>query len=123
MGFSLLKGEQTSACGGLLSWRSPPSPWRGLPVPKTPARPESADFRSEGMTETFTATDILSHIGNTPLVKLRRMGSQCPGVEILAKAEGFNPGGSVKDRPALNMVLEGERTGRLAPGKTLLDAT
>jgi cysteine synthase B len=75
------------------------------------------------MTETFTATDILSHIGNTPLVKLRRMGSQYPGVEILAKAEGFNPGGSVKDRPALNMVLEGERTGRLTPGKTLLDAT
>jgi S-sulfo-L-cysteine synthase (O-acetyl-L-serine-dependent) len=75
------------------------------------------------MTETFNATDILSRIGNTPLVKLTRITSDCPGVEILAKAEWFNPGGSVKDRPALNMVLEGERTGKLTPGKILLDAT
>jgi cysteine synthase B len=75
------------------------------------------------MTETFKATDILSRIGNTPLVKLTRITSDCLGVEILAKAEWFNPGGSVKDRPALNMVLEGERTGKLTPGKILLDAT
>jgi len=75
------------------------------------------------MTDTFATTDILSHIGNTPLVKLTRISSHCPGVEILAKAEWFNPGGSVKDRPALNMVLEGERTGKLTPGKILLDAT
>jgi cysteine synthase B len=75
------------------------------------------------MTETFNTTDILSRIGNTPLVKLTRITSDCPGVEILAKAEWFNPGGSVKDRPALNMVLDGERTGKLTPDKILLDAT
>jgi len=75
------------------------------------------------MTETFTTTHILSRIGNTPLVKLCRISRDCPGVEILAKAEWFNPGGSVKDRPALNMILEGERSGRLTPGKVLLDAT
>jgi cysteine synthase B len=44
-------------------------------------------------------------------------------VELYAKAEYFNPGGSVKDRPALNMILEGEASGKLAPGKILLDAT
>jgi cysteine synthase B len=75
------------------------------------------------MTETLKTTDILSRIGNTPLVKLCRISSECPGVEILAKAEWFNPGGSVKDRPALNMVLDGERTGKLTPDKILLDAT
>src|SRR5215475_7073695 len=75
------------------------------------------------MTKTLKATDILSRIGNTPLVKLRRISSECPDVEILAKAEWFNPGGSVKDRPALNMVLDGERTGKLSPDKVLLDAT
>lgn len=75
------------------------------------------------MTETFTITDILSRIGNTPLVKLSRISSECGEVEIFAKAEWFNPGGSIKDRPALNMVLDGERKGSLIPGKTLLDAT
>jgi S-sulfo-L-cysteine synthase (O-acetyl-L-serine-dependent) len=75
------------------------------------------------MTKTSTTIDILSRIGNTPLVKLNRISSACGGVELLAKAEWFNPGGSIKDRPALNMVLEGERSGRLTAGKTLLDAT
>lgn len=60
-------------------------------------------------------------IGNTPLVRLTRVGA--PGAEIYAKVEGRNPGGSVKDRPALNMILEGERSGALRPGKILLDAT
>lgn len=71
----------------------------------------------------FPETNILSRIGNTPLLRLSRIGSECPGVDILAKAEWFNPGGSVKDRPALNMVLEGERTGKLTEDKVLLDAT
>lgn len=66
---------------------------------------------------------ILSQIGNTPLLFLPRLGALTPGVEIYAKDESRNPGGSVKDRPALNMILEGERDGRLVPGKVILEAT
>jgi cysteine synthase B len=66
---------------------------------------------------------ILSFIGNTPLVRLSRIGAEFPGIEIFGKAEYFNPGGSVKDRPALNMILDGERTGRLNHRRTILDAT
>ena len=65
----------------------------------------------------------LERIGNTPLVRLAKLTSEVPGVEILGKGEWANPGGSVKDRPALSIVLEGERRGQLRPGKTLLDAT
>src|SRR5215216_2461222 len=61
-------------------------------------------------------------VGNTPLLRLPNIVAQS-GVEILAKAEWFNPGGSVKDRPALQMILDGERTGRLTQGKIVLDAT
>jgi len=65
-----------------------------------------------------------AHIGHTPLLKLRLFDSDlADGVEIFAKAEHLNPGGSVKDRAALSMILEGERTGRLKPGMTILDAT
>ena len=62
-------------------------------------------------------------IGNTPLVRLRHIEQEAPGVEIYGKAEFFNPGGSVKDRPAFNMILEGEKSGALRPGKIILDAT
>ncbi len=68
--------------------------------------------------------DLESQIGNTPLLRLRNIARDLPaGVELFAKAEHLNPGGSVKDRPALRMILEGERSGRLYPGKTILDAT
>ena len=69
------------------------------------------------------STSILEQIGNTPLVRLAKIDEDLPGVEIYGKAEFFNPGGSVKDRAALNMILDGERTGRLTPNRTLLDAT
>jgi S-sulfo-L-cysteine synthase (O-acetyl-L-serine-dependent) len=74
---------------------------------------------------TAAATDsILDLIGNTPLVRLRRLERDVPaGTELYAKAEWKNPGGSVKDRAALRMVLEGERAGRLREGGTILDAT
>jgi cysteine synthase B len=69
------------------------------------------------------AVSLLDSIGETPLLRLQRVAADLPGVEIYAKAEYFNPGGSVKDRPALNMILEGERAGKLNPRRTILDAT
>jgi cysteine synthase B len=70
-----------------------------------------------------SSTSILDQIGNTPLVRLDRISAEFPDVEIYGKAEFFNPGGSVKDRPALNMILDGERSGKLTPSRTILDAT
>ena len=70
------------------------------------------------------AETILQRIGNTPLFRLRRITAELPpGVEIWVKAEWFNPGGSVKDRPALWMIEEAERDGRLTPDKIIIDAT
>ncbi len=69
------------------------------------------------------AQHLLSTVGNTPLLRLEKISAEFPGIEILAKAEYFNPGGSVKDRAGLNMILDGERSGRLHPGRTILDAT
>jgi cysteine synthase B len=75
-------------------------------------------------TTVATADSVVDLIGNTPLVRLRRFESEVPaGVELYAKAEWTNPGGSVKDRAALRMILEGERAGCLQPGRTILDAT
>ena len=66
---------------------------------------------------------ILDLIGNTPLLRLRKFERPVPSVELYAKAEGQNPGGSVKDRPAKRMVLAGLESGALQPGKIILDAT
>lgn len=66
--------------------------------------------------------DILSLIGNTPLVKLRRL-PQPEDAEVYVKLEGFNPGGSVKDRIALNMIEVAEKEGRLLPGGTVIEPT
>jgi cysteine synthase B len=69
-------------------------------------------------------TSIEASIGRTPLLQLRRLSLELPyGVSVFAKAEHLNPGGSVKDRPALQMILAGERSGALIPGMTILDAT
>ena len=68
-------------------------------------------------------TSVVDLIGNTPLVRLRSFESGLRGVELYAKLEGKNPGGSVKDRPAARMIAAGERSGALRPGKTILDAT
>jgi cysteine synthase B len=69
------------------------------------------------------AEPLLATIGNTPLLRLEKIPREFPGVEIFAKAEYFNPGGSVKDRAALNMILDGERSGKLNHGRVILDAT
>ena len=71
--------------------------------------------------ENLAHTDLLSRIGHTPLLEIRSAARG--GVQVFAKAEFLNPGGSVKDRPALNMILRGEEQGRLVPGKILLDST
>ena len=67
---------------------------------------------------------ILDLVGHTPLVEIRRLRRAIsPRVRIYAKLEGFNPGGSVKDRPAVWMVRDGLRTGALRAGKTIIDST
>src|SRR5213596_3644983 len=68
-------------------------------------------------------SSVLDMIGRTPLVRLRQFEGETPGVELYAKAEWQNPGGSVKDRAAARMILEGEASGRLKPGGVILDAT
>jgi len=69
------------------------------------------------------ARTILDRVGNTPLVQVHLFADSHPGVEFWAKAEWFNPGGSVKDRPAKRMIEEAERIGDLTPDKTILDST
>src|SRR5450432_48970 len=66
---------------------------------------------------------VLARIGNTPLLRLASIGREFEHVEICGKAEWFNPGGSVKDRPALSMIDAGLKRGKLTPGKTIIDAT
>src|SRR2546425_10627236 len=68
-------------------------------------------------------SSVVDLIGRTPLVRLRRFEEETPGVELYAKAEWQNPGGSVKDRAAARMILEGEASGALMPRKIILDAT
>jgi len=84
----------------------------------------SSRIAAEKDSQTFGPVgSLLERIGNTPLLRLERIARAYEPVEIYVKAEWFNPGGSVKDRPALKMILEGERSGELRPGKVILDAT
>ena len=68
-------------------------------------------------------THIIECVGNTPLLELKVISQEVAPVRIFGKAEWYNPGGSVKDRPALNMILDGEKTGKLTHDKTLMDST
>ena len=82
----------------------------------------------EWMVETATqargGSSIVEQIGNTPLLRLRKVTADLPpGVEVWAKAEWFNPGGSVKDRPALRMIQAAEASGELTRDKVLIDST
>ena len=82
-----------------------------MPYPDSPAK-------------ALTVDSPLELVGNTPLIRLRRVTADLPPtVKIYGKAEWYNPGGSVKDRPALNMIESGERSGALTPDKVILDAT
>jgi cysteine synthase B len=83
---------------------------------------------SESLPESLTASpvrgrSIVDQIGNTPLLGFKRITDSVAPVQVLAKAEWYNPGGSVKDRAALNMILDGEQRGLLTRDKILLDAT
>jgi S-sulfo-L-cysteine synthase (O-acetyl-L-serine-dependent) len=73
--------------------------------------------------QTQLGISLLDRIGNTPLLRLDRLTAHLPSIQILAKAEWANPGGSVKDRAASAIVLAAQRSGQLTRGKTLLDAT
>ncbi|HZP84849.1 MAG TPA: cysteine synthase family protein [Chthonomonadaceae bacterium] len=84
---------------------------------------ESAEPKTSGEAISSGPVDLLDLIGNTPLIRLHRLAPRNPRVTIYGKAEWANPGGSVKDRPARNMILEGERSGQLRQGKIILDAT
>ena len=81
------------------------------------------DYRL-AQTNTISADGLDAHVGNTPLLPLRRLSQNLsPHVQVFAKAEWFNPGGSVKDRPALNIIQTALANGDLGNGKRLLDST
>ena len=88
----------------------------GLAGSDAQAEPVGPDARTRPV-------DVLSLIGNTPLLRLNRIGREQTNVEIYAKAEWFNPGSSIKDRAALNIVREAERAGLMSRQKTLVDST
>ena len=79
-------------------------------------------LRSKSVLARKLKIDLLDRIGNTPLVEIRRIFSS-DRIRIFAKLEWFNPGGSVKVRPAYSMILKGEQSGDLIPGKTIIDST
>jgi len=83
----------------------------------------AASPRESTVQPSRTGESLLDRIGNTPLLRLERVGKEFPSVEFCAKAEWFNPGGSVKDRPAMSMIQAGIASGALGPGKTVIDAT
>src|SRR3977135_3380613 len=75
------------------------------------------------MTQGLVNAGITRLIGNTPLLRIRMFEREFPNVDVYAKAEWFNPGGSVKDRAALAMIEAGERSGALTHDKTIIDST
>lgn len=75
------------------------------------------------MAQGLVTAGITRFIGNTPLLRIRMFEREFPKVEVYAKAEWFNPGGSVKDRAALSMIEDGERSGALTHKKTIIDST
>lgn len=92
-----------------------------LSDPSTPAEGLATDATGAPLAR---VESVLELVGNTPLIAIHRLTSGLsPRVRLYAKLEGLNPGGSVKDRAALWMVRDGIRSGKLRPGKTILDST
>ncbi|HEY0492391.1 MAG TPA: cysteine synthase family protein [Candidatus Dormibacteraeota bacterium] len=79
--------------------------------------------RALSVVENVPEQSILQRIGNTPLLRIHLLEKEFPNIAFYAKAEWFNPGGSVKDRPALRMIEEAERTGELTVERVILDST
>jgi cysteine synthase B len=75
------------------------------------------------MAQRTVSAGIIKLIGNTPLLRVKLFEKEFPGFEVYAKAEWFNPGGSVKDRAALSMIEDGEKRGALTHDKTIIDST
>jgi S-sulfo-L-cysteine synthase (O-acetyl-L-serine-dependent) len=90
------------------------------PNPSTARSTKHAEGHADA---TALGERLVDRIGNTPLLALKHISAEFSNVQILGKAEWFNPGGSVKDRAAYSMIREGERRGDLRPGKIILDAT
>jgi cysteine synthase B len=93
------------------------------PTPNSLSNPPETAAGAGSAIPLGTASSVLDLIGRTPLVRLRRLEQETPGVELYAKAEWQNPGGSVKDRAAARMIRDGEASGALRPGLTIVDAT
>lgn len=91
-------------------------------VPDSPA-PATAESAAKTAASRGLARRSLELIGNTPLLRLERITRDLPGIEVLGKAEWYNPGGSVKDRAASNIVTQARASGKFGPGKILLDST
>jgi S-sulfo-L-cysteine synthase (O-acetyl-L-serine-dependent) len=89
----------------------------GTPSPSQPVP------RLAVMTRPPPYSSITKLVGNTPLLRIHLFEDRYPDLEVYAKAEWFNPGGSVKDRAALSMIEDGERTGRLTPDRAIIDST
>ncbi len=83
----------------------------------------SAPHRIAPFSRAGGGVGLLEAVGATPLLELSRVGREVPGLRLLVKAEHLNPCGSVKDRPVRAMLLGGIASGRLRPGKTILEAT
>ena len=83
----------------------------------------AASARESTIPDRHSGVSLLERIGNTPLLRIERVSSEFPNLEFYAKAEWCNPGGSVKDRPALSMIQAGIASGALKSGKTIIDAT
>jgi S-sulfo-L-cysteine synthase (O-acetyl-L-serine-dependent) len=88
------------------------------PKDRAPSRPNWAVPEASRL-----GHNSLDRVGNTPLIRLERIAAEIPGTAILGKAEWMNPGGSIKDRAAANIVAQARREGKLIPGKILLDST
>ncbi|MGH9544048.1 MAG: PLP-dependent cysteine synthase family protein [Terriglobales bacterium] len=87
------------------------------------AAPARTGTQSDGSHAPALGRRSLELIGNTPLLRLERLTRDLPGIQLLGKAEWYNPGGSVKDRAAFNIVAQARASGNFGPGKILLDST
>src|SRR5437763_15470678 len=92
-------------------------------VPDSSTASPAASHKRPELSRVALGRKSLELIGNTPLLRLDRLTRNLPGIELLGKAEWYNPGGSVKDRAASNIVAQARAAGKLGPGKTLLDST